>query len=194
MATYRRRRRAICLTRARSPTSRSKEGRRAGERFQKKARVLRSAERVPDPRRPTLLFIHRTRRFEKPVVQQYRVRQRSHKKPPRNHFERGQHLHHLATSTAPDNLVKLIPRRANVGAKVKTLPFAPAFVNLVASTEEKRPTGPTLRPLHYKTKAYGDVAPSHVLTRPGGPRGIRPIVTGPAQRSVLWARFVMAFL
>jgi hypothetical protein len=28
----------------------------------------------------------------------------------------------------------------------------------------------------------------------GGPRGIRPIVTGPTQRSVLWARFVIAFL
>jgi hypothetical protein len=53
MATYRRRRRAVCLTRARSPTSRSKEGRRADERFQKEARVLRRAEREPDPRRPT---------------------------------------------------------------------------------------------------------------------------------------------
>jgi hypothetical protein len=41
MATYRRRRRAVCLTRARSPTNRSKEGRRAGEQFQKEARVLR---------------------------------------------------------------------------------------------------------------------------------------------------------
>jgi hypothetical protein len=52
MATYRWRRRAVCLTRARSPTSRSKEGRRADERFQKEARVLRHAEREPDPRRP----------------------------------------------------------------------------------------------------------------------------------------------
>jgi hypothetical protein len=45
MATYRRRRRAVCLTWARSPTNRSKEGRRAGERFQKEARVLRRTER-----------------------------------------------------------------------------------------------------------------------------------------------------
>jgi hypothetical protein len=52
MATYRRRWRAVCLTRARSPMSRSKEGRRANERFQKEAMVLRRAERVPDPRRP----------------------------------------------------------------------------------------------------------------------------------------------
>jgi hypothetical protein len=81
-----------------------------------------------------------------------------------------------------------------VVAKVKTLPFASTFVDLATPTEAKRPAGSTLRPLHYKTKAYDDVAPSHVLTRPGGPRGIRPIVTGPARRSVLRARFVMAFL
>jgi hypothetical protein len=82
----------------------------------------------------------------------------------------------------------------SVGEKAKTLPFALAFVNLAAPTEAKRPAGSTLRPLHYKMKAYDDVAPSHVLTRPRGPRGIRPIVTGPARRSVLRARFVMAFL
>jgi hypothetical protein len=34
-------------------------------------------------------FIHRTRRFGKPAVQQCRVRQRSHQKPPRNHFSEG---------------------------------------------------------------------------------------------------------
>jgi hypothetical protein len=133
MATYRRRRRAVCLTRARSPTSRSKEGRRADERFQKEARVLRRAEREPNPRRPAPLFIHRTRCFGKPAVQQYRVRQRTHQKPPRNHFERGQRLHHLATSSAPDDLVELVPRRANVGAKAKMLPYAPAFVSRCAN-------------------------------------------------------------
>jgi hypothetical protein len=73
---------------------------------------------------PCPLFIHRTRHFGKPAVQQCRVRQRSHQKPQRNHFERGQRLHHLATSSALDDLVKLVPRRANVGAKSKTLPFA----------------------------------------------------------------------
>jgi hypothetical protein len=49
---YHRRRRAVYFTRARSPMSRSKEGRRAIKRFQEEARVLRRAERVPDPRRP----------------------------------------------------------------------------------------------------------------------------------------------
>jgi hypothetical protein len=52
MATYRRRWRAVCFTRARSLMSRSKEGRRAIKRFQEEAMVLRRAERVPDPRRP----------------------------------------------------------------------------------------------------------------------------------------------
>jgi hypothetical protein len=51
-----------------------------------------------------------------------------------------------------------------VGAKAKTLPFAPAFVYLAAPTEAERPVRSTLRLLHYKTKAYDDVAPSHVLT------------------------------
>jgi hypothetical protein len=60
--------------------------------------------------------------------------------------------------------------------------------------EAERPARSTLCLLHYKTKAYDNVAPSHVLTRPGGPRGIRPIVTGPARRSVLRARFVISFL
>jgi hypothetical protein len=150
MATYHRRRRAICLTWARSPTSRSKEGRRADERFQKEARVSRRAEREPNPRCPAPLFIHRTRRFGKPTVQQYRVRQRSHQKPLRDQFERGQRLHHLATSSAPDDLVELVPRRANVRAKAKTLPFAPAFVYLAApigsrTTSEVHPSSSTLQ-------------------------------------------------
>jgi hypothetical protein len=45
-------------------------------------------------------------------------------KTPRDHFERGQRLHHLATSSAPDDLVELVPQRENVGAKANTLPFA----------------------------------------------------------------------
>jgi hypothetical protein len=56
MATYRRWRRAVCFTQARSPTSRSKERRRAVKWFQKEARVLRRAERVPNPRRPAPFY------------------------------------------------------------------------------------------------------------------------------------------
>jgi hypothetical protein len=88
------------------------------------------------------LFIHRTRRFGKPAVQQYHIRQRSHQKPPRNHFERGQRLHHLATSSTPDDLVEPVPRRANVGAKAKTLPFAPGLRHPAAPSEASRRHGP----------------------------------------------------
>jgi hypothetical protein len=179
MATYRRRRRAVCLTQARSPTSRSKEGRRAGERFQNKARVLRRAEREPNPRRPTPLFIHRTRRFGKPAVQQYRVRQRSHQKPPRNHFERGQRLHHLVTSSAPDDLVELVPRRANVGAKAKTPPFARCHRRPRCTNGDKTTGRLTLRPTHHQTKTCDEVISSCDLVQHGGPRVIRPIITGP---------------
>jgi hypothetical protein len=93
-------------------------GRRASGRFEKEVRVLVARgeinfkrRRLPPP------FIHRARRFGKPAIQQCGVNQRSCQKPPRNHFELGQRLHHLAMSLAPDDLVELVPRRANVGAK-----------------------------------------------------------------------------
>jgi hypothetical protein len=53
-----------------------------------------------------------------------------------------------------------------VGARAKTLPFALALVFLAAPTEAEEPARSTLRLLRYKTKAYDDVAPSHILTRP----------------------------
>jgi hypothetical protein len=127
MATYRRRRRAVCFTWASSPTNRSKEGRRASEQFDREARVFAARRKVnfnPRRPRPRSLYIHRARRFGKPAIQQCAVNQRSCQKPPRNHFERGQHLHHLATPSTPNDLVELVPRRANVGAKMKTPPFA----------------------------------------------------------------------
>jgi hypothetical protein len=46
MATYRRRRRAVCFTRARSPTNRSKEGRQASEQFEKEVRVFAARGKV----------------------------------------------------------------------------------------------------------------------------------------------------
>jgi hypothetical protein len=60
--------------------------------------------------------------------------QRSPQKSPWDHFERGQRLHHLATSSAPDDSVELVPRRANVGAKSKTLPFARSLRRINTST------------------------------------------------------------
>jgi hypothetical protein len=46
MATYCWRRRAVYLTRARSPTNRSKEGRRASEQFEKEVRVFAARGKV----------------------------------------------------------------------------------------------------------------------------------------------------
>jgi hypothetical protein len=82
IATYRRRRRAVCFTRARSPANKSKEGRRATRRWKKAARVFTERGKIKfKPRRPPLPFIHRARRFGKPTVQQYGVNQRSCQNP-----------------------------------------------------------------------------------------------------------------
>jgi hypothetical protein len=67
-----------------------------------------------------------------------------------------------------------------LGRRQRRYPSLQAFVNLAAPTKAKQSARATLRPLCYKTKAYDEVAPSHVLTQPGGPHGIRPIVIGPA--------------
>jgi hypothetical protein len=45
IATYRRRRRAVCFTRARSPVNKSKEGRRAARGLRRRLGFSRSAER-----------------------------------------------------------------------------------------------------------------------------------------------------
>jgi hypothetical protein len=108
------------------PDLRRAGARRAGERSNSFKRRLGfcGAQKEYLTRAASPPFIHRTRHFGKPAVQQCRLRQRSHQKPPRNHFERGQRLHHLATPSAPDDSVELVPRRENVVAKAKTPPFA----------------------------------------------------------------------
>jgi hypothetical protein len=139
-------------------------------------------------RRPPPLFIHRALLFGKPAVQQYGVNQRSCQKPPRNHFERGQRLRHLATSSALDDFVELVPRRANVAAKAKTPPFARGLRCSRWSNGDK--TGrDTLRPIRHQTKACDEVTPPCGLVQLRGPRAIRPIVTGPA-----WPLRVMGLL
>jgi len=81
-----------------------------------------------------------------------------------------------------------------LGRRRRRYPSLDAFVDLAAPTEAKRPAVSTLRPTRCKTKAYDEVAPSRALIQHEGPRGIWPIVTGPARLSVLRARFVKAFL
>jgi hypothetical protein len=131
-------------------------------------------------RRPLPPFIHRAQRFGKPAVQQYGVNQRSCQKSPRNHFERGQRLRHLATSSASDDLVELVPRRANVGAKAKMPPFARGLRCSRWSNRDKTTGRDTLRPIRHQTKTCDEVIPPCGLVQHGGPRVIRPIVTGPA--------------
>jgi hypothetical protein len=84
--------------------------------------------------------------------------------------------------------------RTLLGRRRRRYPSLDAFANLAAPTEAKRPIVSTLRPTRCKTKAYDEFAPSRVLVQHKGPRGIRPIVTGPARLSILRARFVKAFL
>jgi hypothetical protein len=81
-----------------------------------------------------------------------------------------------------------------LGRRRRRDPSLDAFADLTAPTEAKRPAVSTLRPARRKTKAYDEVAPSRVLVKHEDPRGIRPNVIGPARLSVLWARFVKAFL
>jgi hypothetical protein len=78
-------------------------------------------------------------------------------------------------------------RMCLLGRRQSRYPSLDAFANLAAQTEAKRPAGSTLRPLRCKTKAYDDVAHVPRPRRHEGPRGIRPIVTGPAWLSVLRA-------
>jgi hypothetical protein len=124
-------------------------------------------------RRPPPPFIHRARRFGKPAVQQYGVNQRSCQKPPRNHFERGQRLRHLATSSAPD-VGQMLGRRR------RRHPSLDAFAIIVGPTETRATGRLTLRPIRHRTKTCDEVVPSCDLVQHGGPRVIRPIVTGPA--------------
>jgi hypothetical protein len=156
-------------------------GQASSERFEKEVRVFAERGKIKfKTRRPPPPFIHRARRFGKPAIQQYGVNQRSCQKPQRNHFERGQRLHHLATSSAPDDIVELVPRRANVGAKAKTPPFARCLRRPRCTNGDKTTGRLTLHPTRRRTKTRDEVVSSCDLIQHGGPRVIRPIITGPA--------------
>jgi hypothetical protein len=153
----------------------------SSKRFEKAVRVFAERGKIKfKTRRPPSPFIHRARRFGKPAIQQYGVNQRSCQKPPRNHFEQGQRLRHLATSSAPGDLVELVPRRANVGAKAKTPPFARGLCRTRCTNGDKTTGRLTLRLIRRRTKTCDEVVSSCDLVQNGGPRVIRPIVTGPA--------------
>jgi hypothetical protein len=68
----------------------------------------------------------------------------------------------------------------SAGAKAKTPPFARCLRQPHCTNEDKTTGRLTLRPTRRRTKAYDEVVPSRGLVQHGGPRVIRPIVTGPA--------------
>jgi hypothetical protein len=81
-----------------------------------------------------------------------------------------------------------------LGRRRRHYPSLEAFANLVVPTEAKRRRFPPF--VHYTARRRPTTRSptSHVLVKHEGPRGIRPIVTGPAWLSALRARFVIAFL
>jgi hypothetical protein len=156
-------------------------GQTSSKRFEKAVRVFAERGTIKfKTRRPPSPFIHRARRFRKPAIQQYGVNQRSCQKTPRNHFERGQRLRHLATSSAPSDLVELVPRRANVGAKAKKPPFARGLRRTRCTNGDKTMGRLTLRLIRRRTKTRNEVVSSCDLVQNGGPLVIQPIVTGHA--------------
>jgi transposase InsO family protein len=67
-----------------------------------------------------------------------------------------------------------------VGAKAKTPPFARGLRRGRWSNGDKTTGRDTLRPIRHQTKTCDEVIPPCGLVQHGGPRVIRPIVTGPA--------------
>jgi hypothetical protein len=66
-----------------------------------------------------------------------------------------------------------------LGRRRRRHPSLDAFANLVAPTETK-PGRDTLRSIRHRTKTCVEVIPPCGLVLRGGPRVIRPTVTGPA--------------
>jgi hypothetical protein len=60
-------------------------------------------------------------------------------------------------------------------------PFARSLRQPRCTNEDKTTGRLTLRLTCHWTKAYNEVAPSRGLVQHGGPRVIRPIITGPAR-------------
>jgi hypothetical protein len=70
--------------------------------------------------------------------------------------------------------------KTTVGAKAKTPPFARGLRRSRWPNGDKTTGRDTLRPIRHQTKTRDEVIPPCGLVQHGGPRVIRPIVTGPA--------------
>jgi hypothetical protein len=76
-----------------------------------------------------------------------------------------------------------------LGRRQRRHPSLDAFASLAAPTETRRLADSTLRPMRRGMKAYDEVVPSRGLVQHGGPRVIRPIVTGPT-----WSLRIMGLI
>jgi hypothetical protein len=73
----------------------------------------------------------------------------------------------------------LMASNNSVGAKAKTPPFALGLRRGRWFNGDKTTGRDTLRSIRHRTKTYDEVIPPYGLVQHGGPRVIRPIVTGP---------------
>jgi hypothetical protein len=71
-----------------------------------------------------------------------------------------------------------IDKNVSIGAKAKTPPFARGLRRSRWSNGDKTDRD-TLRPMRHRTKTCDEVIPPCGIVQHGGPRVIRPIVTGP---------------
>jgi hypothetical protein len=74
----------------------------------------------------------------------------------------------------------ILSKKHNVGAKAKTPPFARGLRRKRRPDGDETTVRDTLRPIRHRTKTRSEVIPPCGLVQRGGPRVIRPIVTGPA--------------
>jgi hypothetical protein len=79
-----------------------------------------------------------------------------------------------------DSGLDMVPSESSVGAKAKTPPFARCLGRNRRTNGDKTTGRLTLRPIRHRTKTCDEVVPSCDLVQHGGPRVIRPIVSGPA--------------
>jgi hypothetical protein len=93
--------------------------------------------------------------------------------------ERGKGLKETRPEWTPQRGLGLRVQNLVLGRRRRRHPSLDAFASLAAPTET-RLANSTLRPMRRRTKAYDEVVPSRGLVQHGGPRAIRPIVTGPA--------------
>jgi hypothetical protein len=170
------------LTRARSLKQKNKGGQASGL---KKLGFsgARKGKQQPQLRR---LFIDRTRRFGKHAVQQCHVHQRSPQKSSWDHFERGQRLHHLATSSTPYDKSNWSLGGQCWGegedATLRSTPSSPRYTNEdhARASRERRPdddrrSHPSSSPLQDEGKTPMKSASPTSSSRPEAHEGFGPM-------------------